>query len=165
MKRDPIALAYSGLTGKEQANLVMHYANRGDELEVARVLDAIPRVDLQGPPIDFIRWSNALMRLAAWWGIEYWKAQCRRSAAMGGILLAGDKHLLEQFRLAGVEAESLLLALNSTLNDAANLYGFDSDAIRSMCHAGTCEPKFITEADPAAVQEVRGAIQRILALE
>lgn len=161
MKSDTITRTYAGLTAKEHASLVWHYCSQGDELELARVMDAIPRVTMQGPPLEYVQWSHSYMRLAAWWGIQHWQARSRHAAALGGIVVAEGEQQ-DHFWACLRESEALLLALDVALDEAGKRYGIDTEAIRRISATTRFEPLNDSLQDPDIVMSVSLAIERIL---
>jgi len=161
MKSDSITRSYSALSPRTQANLVWLYSSRGDELEVSRIMEAIPRVALQGPPIEYLLWSHSLIRLVAWWGLQHWQARNRHTAAMGGLLVADGKQAL-QLQSALAESEATLLALDTALDEAAGNHGIDADTVRKVSAAARFEPLEPRPVDPSIVKAVSAAIGRVL---
>ncbi len=161
MKSDGVTRSYTALSAEEQVNLIWHYSSQGDEMELARVMGAIPKVALQGPPLEYIQRTHTFMRLLAWWGIQHWQAQSRRSAAMAGLLVAEGAQQ-GHFRACLQESETYLLALDEALKRSAEHHGFDADVIWRMAGAECFQPMLEFSTEAKLVEEIHNAIERII---
>jgi hypothetical protein len=159
MKADPITKCYAALSLKERAGLVLGYCTAGDELEAARILSTVPVVPCRSTEPEYRQWLERYIRLAAWWGMEYWRTMARRMAALGGGL--HDKHGAD-FLLVARVWESRLLALDVALNEAGAQHGFDPEAVRLGTAAEPFQPLTIESPEAGDVTTMKAFIREIL---
>lgn len=159
MKTDPITRCYAALSLKERAGLVLGYCAAGDDLEAARILSTVPVVPCRSTEPEYRQWLERYVRLAAWWGMEYWRTMARRMAALGGGL--HDARGPEFLSVARVW-ESRLLALDVALDEAGARHGFDPDAVRLGTSAEPFRPLTIDRPEAGDVATAQGFIREIL---
>ena len=91
MTKDPIAKMYKHLSTQELALLAFSSLANGDELEQARIADAVPRHTYSCLDAGFTQHLDRVFNMACCWAIQYWQCQTRTIAARAWWLTAkGD---------------------------------------------------------------------------
>jgi len=152
MRPDPIAKLYRGLNNKERAALAFRYLTDTNELELNRVVAAVPLKAYTGVDAEYRAWFDGFFNLACLWSIEHGKAETRYFAALAGIhlmLSAGDIDKAKTMLEANMHWESCLLALDRALGAVCAEHGIDPDAVRRLAGVKSFVPMF----DDVAVDE------------
>jgi len=159
MRTDPIANLYHGLKNKERAALAFCYLTDTNELELKRVVAAVPLKGYMGPDAEYQAWFDGFFSLACLWAIEHWKAQSCNFAALAGVHLVLGMGEIPKAK-AMIEAyerwESRLLALDQALATVCAEHGLDPDAVRRLAGA---EPFACTLNDVVVDQQYQVAMQ------
>ena len=84
MRKAPIATLYQGLTNKERAALAFCYLTETNELELDRLVAAVPLKAYVCPDAEYQAWFDRIFNMASLWAIEHWKAQAAYFRTLGG---------------------------------------------------------------------------------
>ena len=131
MTKDPIAKMYKHLTAQELALLAFASLPGGDELEQARIYDAVPRRTYSCPDMDFVKHLDRVFNMACCWAIQYWQCQTRTMAARSLWLTAkGDRHW--QADEALYRHQRRQAAIEAALMEICQEHGIDIDAVKQL---------------------------------
>lgn len=158
MKTDAVTRAYAGLSNKERAGLAFIHICRCDELELTRILDSLPRATYSGLPPEYLKHFGRLFTVASWWAIKYWQIFARLQAGRGGWLYmekCGNMEAASQFLQTAKTWESLLMALETALDEVGAEYGLDPEAVHNLAECERFTPLFIETRNPATSKKQR----------
>ncbi len=126
MKQDRIAKAYEGLNNKELATLAFHYLTNTNQVEMARVGDAVPKKLYKCKDAEFVRWYECFFDMAGLWSIEHWRAYA--------LMLEARVEMEGKEKLGRME--SRLLAVDAAMLAVCEEHGIDPEGLQRM--AGDC---------------------------
>jgi len=148
MKQDRIANLYEGLTNKELAALAFRYMTDTNELELKRVVAAVPIKAYECSDIEYQQWFNRFADMAAFWAIEYWRNYSQFLAALWVLHLMIARKEWDEVQ-AMIDApekwESHLLALDRALLVICEEHRIDPDAVRRMAGTDPFNPVYALE--------------------
>lgn len=163
MKKDRIAKLYDGLSSHELAALNFNGSVNLDELEMERIVCAVPKHTYTMPDADYMRRTENIRFFALWWGMTHWKETAVRYMA-NTWLLFGEKSADELKRMFAIieQKESRLLALENILDAVCGKYGVDPDAVRAWSGTDPFSTPFDNLTPDAEYQaEIQREIARI----
>jgi hypothetical protein len=136
MIKDPISKLYKHMSSKELALLAFaNLANR-DELEQARIIDAVPRHTYSCLDATFSEYLDRVFNMACCWSIQYWQCQARLMAANGCLLAhLKDKDDIQQWALDDEIRDHharRLAAVEVALVELCQEHGIDIEAVKQI---------------------------------
>lgn len=163
MRTDAITRAYAGLTNQERAALAFKYLCDTNELEMARIADAVPIVSKTGMHPDYLETYDRLFLAASWWAFEHWKCYARLMACRcGRMVMEGneDRAGVGTFQRLAESWESVLLALEIALDEVGPELGLDPDAVHKLGESQPFEPLYILSPEAGHIEQVKAALRR-----
>ena len=131
MTKDPIAKMYKHLSTQELALLAFSSLANGDELEQARIADAVPRRTYSCLDAGFTQHLDRVFNMACCWAIQYWQCQTRTIAARAWWLTAkGDRHW--QADEALYRHRRRQAAIKAALMEICQEHGIDNEAVKQI---------------------------------
>ncbi len=161
MTKDPIAKMYKHLTAQELALLAFASLANGDELEQARIADAVPRRTYSCLDADFTQHLDRVFNMACCWAIQYWQCQTRTMAARTLWLTAkGEQHL--QADEALYRHQRRQAAIEAALMEICQEHGIDIEAVKQIAGI-TSDFTGKTDPDPDYLAQVKRDMLGVLA--
>lgn len=138
MKHDRITKLYEGLNNRERAALSLSYLIGGDELELGRVIAAVPVKTYRCLDFEYRQWLDSFFSLASLWTGEHWRTRTRLMAALAAFHIhharkEADK--VADMLMLFERLESRLLALDRALLAICQEHGIDPEAVREYAGA------------------------------
>ena len=131
MTKDPIAKMYKHLTAQELARLAFASLANRNELEQARIADAVPRRTYSCLDAGFTQHLDRVFNMACFWAIQYWQCQTRTMAARTLWLTAkGEQHL--QADEALYRHQRRQAAIETALIEICQEHGIDIEAVKQL---------------------------------
>jgi hypothetical protein len=131
MTKDPIAKMYKHLTAQELALLAFASLANRNELEQARIYDAVPRRTYSCLDAGFTQHLDRVFNMACFWAIQYWQCQTRIMAARTLWLTAkGEQHW--QADEALYRHQRRQAAIEAALTEICQEHGIDIEAVKQI---------------------------------
>ena len=166
MIKDPISKLYKHMSSKELALLAFaNLANR-DELEQARIIDAVPRHTYSCLDATFRQHLDSIFNMACCWSNQYW--QCKSYLlASNGVLLAHlhDKTATDQFAKDDDIVELFaqqIAALELALDEVCHEYHIDINAVKQLAGITTSTTTRKTTPDADYLQHIKSEMCAVL---
>jgi len=166
MIKDPLSKLYKHMNSQELASLAFANLANNDELEQARIADAVPRHTYICLDATFRQHLDNILNMALCWSIQYWQCTARLMAA-NGCLLANLKNK-DDFKQWALDDEirdyhaRQLAALEVALDEVCHEYHIDINTVKQIAGiTNTTTRKAIPDAD--YLQHIKGEMCAVLA--
>jgi len=166
MIKDPLSKLYKHMNSQELASLAFANLANDDELEQARIADAVPRHTYICLDATFRQHLDNILNMALCWSIQYWQCTARLMAA-NGCLLAHLK-VKDDFKQWALDDEirdhhaRQLAALEVALDEVCHEYNIDINTVKQIAGiTNNTELKTIPDAD--YLQHIKGKMCAVLA--
>jgi hypothetical protein len=166
MIKDPLSKLYKHMNSKELASLAFANLANDDELEQARIADAVPRHTYNCLDATFRQNLDNILNMALCWSIQYWQCTARLMAA-NGCLLANlkNKDDIKQWALDDEIRDHharQLAALEVALDEVCHEYNIDINTVKQIAGiAKNTTRKAIPDAD--YLQHIKSEMCAVLA--
>jgi hypothetical protein len=163
MKTDAITRGYAGLTNPERAALAFTYLCDGNELEMTRIMDAVPIVRKTGMHPDYLETYDRIFLAASWWAFQHWRFSARLMAARCGRMVMADNEDragADKYQRIADSLESTLWGLEIALDEVGPELGLDPDAVHKLAECQPFEPMYILSPEAEHVDEAKAALRR-----
>jgi len=152
MRKDDITKMYEGLNSKERALLAFRYLTDTNELEYKRLIDTAPRKNYVCADHEFQDAFGNIFDMAAYWGIEYWKACFLREMAVNEDMMGGARNW-----------DARVMGLDEALKAVCERHSIHLDAARRVSGAIEFHPMFEgTEPDAEFQATQESQLERLL---
>lgn len=166
MIKDPLSKLYKHMSSKELALLAFANLANNDELEQARLADAVPRHTYSCFDAAFTQYLDNVLNMALCWSIQYWQCQTRKMAANGVLLahlhddtdiiqLALDDEMVERY-------SQQIAALERALEEVCIEYHIDISTVKQIAGI-TTNTTHKTTPDADYLQHIKGEMCAVLA--
>jgi hypothetical protein len=132
---DPLIKLYAGLTDQERGKMAYTYLIQGNDLEMQRIVSAMPNQNFIGLPDGYRRMVVDLSNLTMIYAIAYWQQVARCVTMMAGTMgqLQDEdpeayKPMIECFKAE----EAALMSIEQAFDDVCLEHGLDAGAMRTM---------------------------------
>lgn len=166
MIKDPLSKLYKHMSSKELALLAFANLANNDELEQARLADAVPRHTYRCFDAAFTQHLDNVLNMALCWSIQYWQCTARQMAA-NGVLVAHlhDDTDIKQLALDDEIVERLsqqIAALELALEEVCLEYHIDISTVKQIAGI-TSNTTRKTTPDANYLQHIKGEMCAVLA--
>lgn len=165
-RRGAFEKVYAGLTNRERAAIAFKFMADANEVEVARVADAVPRKSYIALEFDFRDGVDRLILLASCWCAMHWRLRADLAETKWALLAAPNvdksEWVLPLFDRAQ-KCETRLLALDRALEQVCAGHGIDAVAVRKVGGAEPFDPLSTgLEPDVEYEREITDAMRRVV---